>query len=231
MDGKEKPISPQQHYLPLRNWCIALAITAAGIIASDLWLDQPIAFFVHRNVADKTFFVWLQRLPVAFLLLSLLVFVWCGFCALTNRLFSRVQSVGLACSLSFVTANFINNQLKYAFGRTWPETWIQNNPSLIQSGVFGFNPFHGGPGFASFPSGHVAAVCAVITVLWWSYPNLRPIYAACVAAVAVGLIGANYHFLSDIIAGIFVGISVGYITTKISGGKLISESSSPKLLR
>ncbi len=231
MDGKEKPISPQQLYSPLRNWCIALAITAAGIIASDLWLDQPIAFFVHRNVADKTFFVWLQRLPVAFLLLSLLVFVWCGFCALTNRLFSRVQSVGLACSLSFVTANFINNQLKYAFGRTWPETWIQNNPSLIQSGVFGFNPFHGGPGFASFPSGHVAAVCAVITVLWWSYPNLRPIYAACVAAVAVGLIGANYHFLSDIIAGIFVGISVGYITTKISGGKLISESSSPKLLR
>jgi len=231
MDGKEKPISPQQLYSPLRNWCIALTITAAGIIASDLWLDQPIAFFVHRNVADKTFFVWLQRLPVAFLLLSLLVFVWCGFCALTNRLFSRVQSVGLACSLSFVTANFINNQLKYAFGRTWPETWIQNNPSLIQSGVFGFNPFHGGPGFASFPSGHLAAVCAVITVLWWSYPNLRPIYAACVAAVAVGLIGANYHFLSDILGGIFVGISVGYITTKISGGKLISESSSPKLLR
>ena len=218
MDGKEKPISPQQLYSPLRNWCIALAITAAGIIASDLWLDQPIAFFVHRNVADKTFFVWLQRLPVAFLLLSLLVFVWCGFCALTNRLFSRVQSVGLACSLSFVTANFINNQLKYAFGRTWPETWIQNNPSLIQSGVFGFNPFHGGPGFASFPSGHVAAVRAVITVLWWSYPNLRPIYAACVAAVAVGLIGANYHFLSDTFAGIFVGISVGYITTKILGG-------------
>jgi len=231
MDGQERTISPQQLYSPLRNWCIALAITAAGIIASDLWLDQPIAFFVHRNVADKTFFVWLQRLPVAFLLLSLLVFVWCGFCALTNRIFSRVQSVGLACSLSFVTANFINNQLKYAFGRTWPETWIQNNPSLIQSGVFGFNPFHGGPGFASFPSGHVAAVCAVITVLWWSYPNLRPIYAACVATVAVGLIGANYHFLSDIIAGIFVGISVGHITTKISGGKLISESSSPKLLR
>jgi membrane-associated phospholipid phosphatase len=188
-------------------------------------------FVCYRNVADKTVFVWMQRLPVAFLLLSLLILAWCGLWALIERPLSRVQSVALACSISFIAANFINNQLKYAFGRTWPETWIQNNPSLIQSGVFGFNPFHGGPGFASFPSGHVAAVCAVITVLWWSYPNLRPIYAACVAAVAVGLIGANYHFLSDIIAGIFVGISVGYITTKISGGKLISESSSPKLLR
>jgi membrane-associated phospholipid phosphatase len=229
MDGKEKPISPQQHYLPLRNWCIALAITSTGVIASDLWLDKPIALFVHRSVADKIIFVWLQRLPVAFLLLSLLVFVWCGLWALMDRPFSRVQSVGLACSISFIAANFINNQLKYAFGRTWPNTWIENNPSLIQNGVFGFNPFHGGPGFASFPSGHVAAVCAVITVLWWLYASLRPIYVACVAAITIGLIGANFHFLSDILGGIFVGISVGYITTKISGGKLISESSSPKL--
>jgi len=74
-----------------------------------------------------------------------------------QRPFSGVQSIGLACSMSFIAANFITNQLKYALGRTWPDTWIQNNPSLIQNGVFGFNPFHGGPGFASFPSGHVAA--------------------------------------------------------------------------
>jgi hypothetical protein len=66
----------------------------------------------------------------------------------------------------------------------------------------------------------------VITVLWWAYPNLRPISVASVAAVAIGLIGANYHFLSDIFGGIFVGVSVGYITTRILGGKLISESRS-----
>jgi membrane-associated phospholipid phosphatase len=150
---------------------------------------------------------------------------------LLDRPFSHVQFTGLVCGISFVAASFINNGLKYAFGRTWPETWIDNNPSLIQNGIFGFNPFHGGPGFASFPSGHVAAVCAVMTVLWWSYTNLRPIYVACVAAVAAGLIGANYHFLSDILSGIFVGVSTGYITQKISVGKPISESSSSKLRR
>ena len=120
MDEKETQLSSRQLYSPLRNWCIGLAITVGVVIASALWLDQPIASFVHRNVTDKTTFVWLHRLPLAFLLLSLLVFVWCGFWAFTNRPFSRVQSVGLACSISFVTANFINNQLKYAFGRTWP---------------------------------------------------------------------------------------------------------------
>jgi membrane-associated phospholipid phosphatase len=229
MDEKATQLSSQQLYWPLRNWCIGLVFTAGTVVASDLWLDQPIASFVHQNVTDKTIFVWLHRLPVAFLLLSLLVFVWCGFWALTNRPFSHLQSVGLACSISFVTTNFINNQLKYAFGRTWPETWIENNPSLVQNGVFGFNPFHGGPGFASFPSGHVAAVCAAITVLSWAYPNLRPISVACVAVVAIGLIGANYHFLSDIFAGIFVGVSVGYVTTRILGAKLISESRSQNI--
>jgi membrane-associated phospholipid phosphatase len=231
MDGRAQTISLERPYGRLRNWCIGLATTAAGVIVCYLWLDQPIAFFIHQNVSNQTIFVWLQRLPIAFLLVSFLILVWCGLWTLLDRPFSHVQFTGLVCGISFIAASFINNGLKYAFGRTWPETWIDNNPSLIQNGIFGFNPFHGGPGFASFPSGHVAAVCAVMTVLWWSYTNLRPIYVACVAAVAAGLIGANYHFLSDILSGIFVGVSTGYITTKISVGKPISESSSSKLRR
>jgi membrane-associated phospholipid phosphatase len=220
MDGQAQAISTQQRYGRLRNWCIGLALTAAGVIASYLWLDQPIAFFVHRNITDKTIFVWLQRLPVAFFLLSSFILAWCGLWTLMDRPFSRAQSIGLACSISFIATNLITSQLKYALGRTWPDTWIENNPPLIQNGVFGFNPFHGGPGFASFPSGHVAAVCAAITVLWWSYRRLRPIYLVFVVAVAIGLIGANYHFLSDILGGIFVGTSVGYITREIARGKL-----------
>ena len=220
MDGHAQQISARRLSAPLRNWCIGLAITAGGVIASYLWLDQPIAFFVHRNVADKTIFVWLQRIPVMFLLLSFFFLAWCGLSTLMDRPFSRVQSVGLACSISFIATNFINNQLKYLFGRTWPDTWIENNPSLIQNGVFGFNPFHGGLGFASFPSAHAAGVCSVMAVLWWSYPNWRPIYASCVAAVAIGLIGANYHFLSDVLGGMFVGSFAGYITTKTSISKM-----------
>jgi len=140
MDKQAKTISPQQRYAGLRNWCIWLAITAAGVIASYFWLDRPVAFFVHRNVADKIIFVWLHRIPIAFLLLSFFVLVWCGLWTLMDRPFSRVQSVGMACAISFIATNFITSQLKYAFGRAWPETWIENNPSLIQNGVFGFNP-------------------------------------------------------------------------------------------
>ena len=216
MDGQIQPISTHRLSAPLQNWCIGLVIATAGIIVCYFWLDQPLALFLHRNVPDKTVFVWLLQLPVAFPLLSSLILAWCGLWTLMDRSFSRVQSVALTCSISFIATGLINSQLKYAFGRTWPNTWIENNPSLIQNSAFGFNPFHGGPGFASFPSGHAAAICSVMAVLWWSYPRWRPIYVACVAVVAVGLIGANYHFLSDILSGMFVGTSVGYITTKMS---------------
>ena len=216
MDGRIQLISTVRLSAPLQNFCILLVIAGVVTIVCYFWLDQPLAFFLHRNIADKTVFVWLQRFTVAFPLLSSFILAWCGLWTLMDRPFSRVQSVALTCSISFISTSLITSQLKYAFGRTWPNTWIESNPSLIQNGVFGFNPFHGGLGFASFPSGHAAAICSVMTVLWWSCPNWRPIYVACVAAVVFGLIGANYHFLSDILSGMFVGTSVGYITTKIS---------------
>ena len=212
----EQAALPKQRDVRLRNWCIAFGITATAVIASCLWLDQPIALFVHRNVTEKTLFVWLQRLPVALPVISLFILVWCGFWSLMNRPLSRVQSVALACSISFLASNLITNQLKYAFGRTWPDTWIENNPSLIQNGFFGFNPFHGGIGFAAFPSGHTAGLCSMMAVLWWAYPSWRSVYIACVVATAIGLIGANFHFLSDVLAGVFVGSFVGYVTMEMS---------------
>ena len=97
---------------------------------------------------------------------------------------SHAQSVMLLCSLSFFVAEGIKTYLKLAFGRTWPETWIQGNPSLIRDGVYGFHPFHGGIGFTSFPSGHITAVCAVLSVLWICYPKFRPLYLIYVLTAA-----------------------------------------------
>jgi membrane-associated phospholipid phosphatase len=119
------------------------------------------------------------------------------------------------CSISLIVTETIKNGLKFAFGRLWPDTWVANNPSFIHDGAYGFNFFHGGPGYAAFPSGHTAVTCAVISVLWMLYPRWRPLYGATVLAVAVGLIGANYHFISDVIAGGFVGTSIGWMTVAI----------------
>jgi membrane-associated phospholipid phosphatase len=55
----------------------------------------------------------------------------------------------------------------------------------------------------------------VIAVLWICYPRYRWLYALATAAVAVGLIGANYHFVGDVIAGGFVGVTVGWIAVAL----------------
>ena len=60
--------------------------------------------------------------------------------------------------------------------------------------------------YSAFPSGHTTGICTVMTVLWLCYPRYRALYALAIAAVAVGLVGADYHFLSDVIAGGFVGM-------------------------
>jgi membrane-associated phospholipid phosphatase len=120
-----------------------------------------------------------------------------------------IQASIVLSALSLAVSDILENWLKFAFGRTWPETWVQDNPSLIRDGVHNFNPFHGGPGFAAFPSGHMVAIGAITSVFWFCYPRFRLIYAIAIGAVFIGQLGANYHFVSDLIAGGFLGFSVG----------------------
>lgn len=206
----------------LQQWAIALGLTAVAVIASYLWIDRPLAFFAHDHLATIRLFSRLTQLPEPFPIIATVILVVIGIRSLTERPLARVELVAVTWSISVVATSAIKNQLKVVFGRTWPETWVSNNPSLIRDGDFGFNPLHGGAGYESFPSGHTAAVCAAAAVLWICYPRFRAIYALCVAAVAIGLIGANYHFLSDIIAGGFLGASVAVVAVRLAGAMPVS---------
>ena len=121
----------------------------------------------------------------------------------------------LAASLAVLVAVAIKEQLKYFFGRMWPETWVNNNPSWIRDHVFGFNLMHGGQGWASFPSGHTTQIAALATVLWLTYPRLRWLSVLLVAAVAIGLWGSDYHWVGDILAGGTLGLCCGVGMVKL----------------
>jgi membrane-associated phospholipid phosphatase len=65
-------------------------------------------------------------------------------------------------------------------------------------------------------------------VLWIYYPKFRALDALVVAAVAIGLLGADYHFLSDIIAGSLLGTVTGWLTVVLqeqAASKLIGPTS------
>jgi membrane-associated phospholipid phosphatase len=199
----------------LHRWLIALLLTALAVVVCYLWFDRPLALLAHAHNAQREAFASLTHIPDLLNPLSVIAFVLFGVWALSGRPMAKSLTAGALASVSLIVAEATKMQLKFAFGRYWPDTWVQNNPSFIHDGAYGFNPFHGGAGYASFPSGHTAVTCAVISVVWIMYPKLRLPGALIVLAVAVGLIGANYHFLSDVIAGGFVGTSSGWMTVAI----------------
>ena len=186
-------------------------------MASFLWLDRPVALFVHdhlryphRGVVDEA-----SHFPNPLVPLAVILAVILGLRMILGRPLSRNQASTFVCSMSIIFTEAIKNALKFIFGRTWPETWVQNNPSFIRDGVYGFHFMHGGVAYQSFPSGHMAATCTVISVLWIRYPHFRWFYLIVGLFVGAALVGANYHFLSDVIAGAFIGASSGWMATVI----------------
>ena len=194
---------------------LALAILAA-IPLAYVFGDRAWATFAFQTfhesrapfVAMTHLVDVIDALALAGIICSLVFFArGASFAGARRQLVLRV-------SLAVFAAAGVKDVLKLAFGRTWPETWVGRNPSFISDNVFGFAPFHGGAGWAAFPSGHMAVVCAFAASLWILAPKSRPFGALAVGVVAIGLLGADYHWLSDVLAGGLVGGLVGALVAR-----------------
>jgi membrane-associated phospholipid phosphatase len=200
----------------------ALALAACVIVVTVCYffVDRPVAFFVHdHDLRRYTWLKWLTYAAVAFEPLAPCFLVL----AVVRRAWgplTRAETALMAAGLSFMITLAFKDDLKVAFGRYWPDTWINHNPSLLGDGGYGFHPFaelephtpgeptHEG-WYGSFPSGHTARICSIASVLWVAYRRWRAVAVLLVAAVVVGLVGMNYHFVGDIVAGGTLGWLVG----------------------
>ena len=193
----------------LRNGLAALLLCAVLVLLCALFVDRPVAYSVHdQRFADHLILKWLTYPPdilqacVPVVLAALLV-------RRVRGPLRRWERVALAACLGLILAEQCKIILAYAFGRYWPETWINDNPSLIRQGAYGFHPFRIGAAYASFPSGHTARTLAVASVIWTAYPRWRWACILMSLAVASGLVLMDYHFVGDVIAGGFVGAIAG----------------------
>ncbi len=78
-------------------------------------------------------------------------------------------------------------------------------PDFLVNGVAGLRPFHWG----TFPSATTAAVTAVLTVAWLRRPAGRALYAVFLLAAPLAILITNSHWLSDVIAGTWLGATIG----------------------
>ncbi|MGC1586511.1 MAG: phosphatase PAP2 family protein [Rhodomicrobium sp.] len=189
-----------------------------GLVAlAYFFADRPLAGEFRTNLAGDPIFPWLTHIVDPLAPLASIAVAFAAARALARGSLTPLESAVLRVSCAILIAWAQKEELKWVFGRTWPETWIKNNPnpSYFGNGTYGFFPFHGGHGYASFPSGHTTAITALAGSVWFLWPKLRWLCVALVLAVAIGLLGADYHWLSDIIAGAILGGTTGMAAAKI----------------
>ena len=105
---------------------------------------------------------------------------------------------GTALPVAYVT----KLMLKYLFGRMNTRTWLENPADRS------FHWFHGGGEYSSFPSGHMVVFTTLAVACWLFFPKYRVACLAVLIALAFALVATDYHFLSDVIAGGYLGLVV-----------------------
>ena len=103
-------------------------------------------------------------------------------------------------ALAFACAGLLEFALKHLIGRPRPDAALAATARLL------------GPSWThdvdSFPSGHATSVFAVAAIFGAYYPRLRlPLYALA-AAIALGRVYLERHYVSDIVAGAVIGMAV-----------------------
>jgi type VI secretion system FHA domain protein len=202
-------VVPQRKRATFGGWALAFSLFAAFIVAADLWVDRPVAIYLHRHVVAPGVIETFENCVLGLMPLGAVMMLICGALALSGKSLPRWAEAGTLSAFSLFWAlpsTFF--LLKPAFGR-YDTTQFFSEPSL-----YGFAPFHGTVQ-SGFPSEHATIVAAVFSVFWIFFPRLRPLSSAMIGLVIGGLILLSWHFLSDVAAGLFVGTTSGIMTVRL----------------
>lgn len=195
--------------LLLQRTLLAVLVCAVAVVVCYYFVDRPVAFFVHdHRIPRFEELRWLTEPPPlvqswAPLLLVLLA---------VRRAFGpwrHWQHVLFVACVSLIVVDQFRQSIGDLFGRYWPETWHDNNPSLIGTGAYGFHPFQVGDDVGSFPSGHSARIVGFASVFWLAMPRSRWLCVVFGVPMLVALVGMDYHFVGDVVAGSTLGGIVG----------------------
>lgn len=196
---------------------IAVFACTIAVVFCYYFVDRQVAFFVQRHTLNRFEELrWLTEPPPLVQSWSPLLLVF--LCV--RRAYGpwrHWQHVLFIACVSVIVADQFRQSLGDLCGRYWPETWHDNTPSLIGTGAYGFHPFQVGDDVGSFPSGHSARILGFFSVFWLAMPRGRWLYAILALPMLLALIGMNYHFVGDVIAGSTLGAIVGTYAVAMGG--------------
>jgi lipid A 4'-phosphatase len=207
---------------PTRGTLSFIAATLAAAVlffASYVFLDVPLArYFQTENPTLHAAFAEITKLGEGGLYLVPLALV--AAAALWRR------RMGLAWRSGFVFAavalsGLVVDIAKPVFGRARPKLLFEQN-------LFGFTWVGPHADRWSFPSGHSATVAALAIALSVIYPRGWPAYAALALAVMTSRIVIDAHYLSDVIAGAYIGLATAWALAAAARSRGIALELEPR---
>jgi len=102
---------------------------------------------------------------------------------------------------SIALAGLTTDLVKALLGRFRPKLFFRD-------GSYGFDFLHTRADYVSFPSGHATTAFALATALTLLWPRFAGLYFLLALAIGASRVLANAHWLSDVLAGGFVGVAV-----------------------
>ena len=182
--------------------CFPLVVLA--VLISVRFLDAHIALTVMEILRSYPFFQnSTSNIPdILFLLVcGGSTLLWMNYFYLKRKaIINDLRRFSLLAASALPTAYFLKYLCKLLFGRTNTRVWLF---SMVSDK---FHWFHGGGNFGGFPSGHMTVFSAFFAAAWIYYPRCRYISVGIMLLLTTALIGTDYHFLSDIIAGAYLGL-------------------------
>lgn len=210
---------------------LGIFICSIVVMITYNYVDQPLANWigaVFNRTTHESYFRWvLANKALAFCIINLDIFVY--YIAVVALIVCFVVPLRMkhsltyrccACySLSVIFAYIFKNILKSIFGRCCTKGFSYNvflpNSILADKNLLVFHFFKNHPSASLFPSGHMAILCAAATALYFYFPRLKYFWVTIVILTGISLLVTNSHFLSDIIAGAFLGIGVAICTNRM----------------
>jgi membrane-associated phospholipid phosphatase len=184
-------------------WLLSFVVCAAVVALSFAHIDVPIALHFWRVG------LFLSPLNAAFgaaVILSLESAVALGLIlarVVRGHISRFAEALAIACLASICTYGVNSEVLKPFFGVPTPA-------EVMEGARHTFN-FLMGSGNSSFPSGHMMLAGAFAGVFMrLRRASVWPLSALLVVAAGLLVVG-EWHFLSDVIAGTFVGVSAGIL--------------------
>jgi|GEM_PF-1581131 len=194
------PHTPASFY-SIKKSAIFYAIMFITILASVEFIDRSLADFIFQHSLSNSWLKMLSNTPQLLEALALIAVTLCIF----PKVRQQYKWLALHLAITFTLASVVRVAAKKLFGRTWPQTWVDNNPSWITDRIEGFHPFAEGLAYNSFPSGHALFTFALATTFWYHLPRYRALWIATLCGVFIGQLGQNYHYFGDLLAGATLG--------------------------